>query len=77
MLIARHIKLSNGIPRDIPRRLYAMTSEGKTGRLEDTIREKVKWTRFFDDDNYCRTDRLHISLEVICSSTARIAFYHK
>lgn len=51
MLIARHIKLLNGIPRDIRRRLYAMTSEGKTGRLEDTIREKVKWTRFFDDDN--------------------------
>jgi hypothetical protein len=48
MFIARHInlKLLNGIPRNISRRLYTMTSE-RTGRLEDTIREKVNWTRFF------------------------------
>lgn len=44
MFIARHIKLLNGIPREISRRLYTMTTEGRTGRLEDTIREKVKWT---------------------------------
>ena len=42
MFPSRHIiKLSNRIPRDISRRLYTMTSERRTGRLEDTIREKV------------------------------------
>jgi hypothetical protein len=46
MSITRHIKLLNRIPRNISRRLYTMTSEGKTGRVEDTIREKVNWTRF-------------------------------
>jgi hypothetical protein len=48
MFIARHIKLLN--PRDISRRLYTMTSEGRAGHLEDTIREKVKWIRFFDEE---------------------------
>ena len=56
MFIARHIKLQNGIPRNISRRLYAMTSEGRTGPLENIIREKVKWTHL-DGDNY-RTDQL-------------------
>lgn len=46
MFIARHIKLLNGIPRDISRRLYTMTSKDTTGPLENTIREKVNWTRF-------------------------------
>jgi hypothetical protein len=73
----RHIRLLNGIPRDISRRLYTMTSEGKTGRVEDTIREKVNWTRFLMTIT-TETDRPScISLEVNRSATARIAFYHK
>ena len=44
MFIARHVKLLNS--GNISRRLYTMTSEGSTGRLEDTIREKVKSTLF-------------------------------
>lgn len=40
--VSRHIKLSNWMPCDVSQRLYT-TFERKTtsGRLEDTIREKV------------------------------------
>jgi hypothetical protein len=76
MFIARHIKLLNGIPRDISRRLYTMTSEGRTGRLEDTIREKVKWIHFLMTIAG-ELELIDYFFLVIYSSRARIAFYHK
>ena len=76
MLVARHYKLLNRVPRDISRRLYTMTSGGGT-RLEDTIREKVKSTRFLMTITTELTESQCISLEVNRSSTTRIAFYHK